>query len=548
LLKASLEMEQTNHATTTELLGLSLIGQNVGSTAGRLFHGIDPSNGEQLQPAYTTASEEEIERATALASEAAAEYSSLAPSRRAEFLRLIADQIEQHSELIVKRAQRESGLPIQRLNGELARTTGQLRLFAKMVEDGWWVDARIDTADPTRKPSPKPDARSMLQSLGPVVIFGASNFPLAFSVAGGDTASALAAGCPVIIKAHPAHPGVSELVGRIIQQSVSTCCLPEGTFSLLFDAGIEVGTKLAGHRLVNAVAFTGSAAGGKALMRVAADRPVPIPCFAEMGSVNPLVILPGAMELDAPGEAKGLLASFTLGSGQFCTKPGLVFIPEGESTEKFLGILRDGVATMPPSGMLTFAMASAYRDRTTQRAATDSRLLACSGGDWPKHSAAAEVKLFQVAVAEYLSDRQLSEEIFGPSTLLVSYHGSLELMAAIQLLEGHLTATVHGTEADLRQAGDLIDELRTKVGRLLFAGYPTGVEVGHAMMHGGPYPASSDARSTSVGTRAMLRFVRPVCYQDAPDWLLPQELRRTNPLGIVRLLNGEWTTAVEATS
>ncbi len=219
-------MEQTNHATATELLGLSLIGQNVGSSVGRLFHGIDPSNGEELQPAYVSASEQEVERATALASEAAAEYRSLGPSRRAEFLHLIADQIEQHSEPIVKRAQSESGLSLQRLNGELARTTGQLRLFAKMLEDGWWVDARIDTADPTRKPSPKPDVRSMLQALGPVVIFGASNFPLAFSVAGGDTASALAAGCPVIVKAHPAHPGVSEIVGRIIQQSVSTCvCL-----------------------------------------------------------------------------------------------------------------------------------------------------------------------------------------------------------------------------------------------------------------------------------------------------------------------------------
>ncbi len=284
-------------------------------------------------------------------------------------------------------------------------------------------------------------------------------------------------------------------------------------------------------------------------MRVAADRPVPIPCFAEMGSVNPLVILPGAMELDATGEAMGLLASFTLGSGQFCTKPGLVFIPEGISTEKFSAVLKDGVTAMPPSGMLTFAMASAYRDRTTQRsAATESRLLACSGGGWPKDRAAAEVRLFQVPVAEYLSDRQLSEEIFGPSTLLVSYRDSQELTAAIHLLEGHLTATVHGTEGDLRQAAELINELRTKVGRLLFAGYPTGVEVGHAMMHGGPYPASSDARSTSVGTRAMLRFVRPVCYQDAPDWLLPQELRRANPLGIVRLLNGEWTTTVEATS
>lgn len=542
-------MEQTNHATATELLGLSLIGQNVGSSVGRLFHGIDPSNGEELQPAYVSASEQEVERATALASEAAAEYRSLGPSRRAEFLHLIADQIEQHSEPIVKRAQSESGLSLQRLNGELARTTGQLRLFAKMLEDGWWVDARIDTADPTRKPSPKPDVRSMLQALGPVVIFGASNFPLAFSVAGGDTASALAAGCPVIVKAHPAHPGVSEIVGRIIQQSVSTCCLPEGTFSLLFDAGIDVGTKLVGHPLINAVAFTGSPSGGKALMRVAADRPVPIPCFAEMGSVNPLVILPGAMELDATGEAMGLLASFTLGSGQFCTKPGLVFIPEGISTEKFSAVLKDGVTAMPPSGMLTFAMASAYRDRTTQRsAATESRLLACSGGGWPKDRAAAEVRLFQVPVAEYLSDRQLSEEIFGPSTLLVSYRDSQELTAAIHLLEGHLTATVHGTEGDLRQAAELINELRTKVGRLLFAGYPTGVEVGHAMMHGGPYPASSDARSTSVGTRAMLRFVRPVCYQDAPDWLLPQELRRANPLGIVRLLNGEWTTTVEATS
>jgi len=548
-LKVIYQMEEISQAPAMELYGLSLIGQRDATPAGRTFHGVDPSNSEVLQPMYFTASEEDIEHAAMLASQAVAPYNALEPGRRAEFLCAIAKGIERHANLVVERAHSETGLPLPRLRGELARTTGQLRLFGKVLEDGWWVDARIDTADPARQPAPKPDVRSMLQPLGPVVVFGASNFPLAFSVAGGDTASAFAAGCPVIVKAHPAHPGVSEIVGRVIQTAVAACGLPDGTFSLLFDADIDVGTRLASHPLIKAVAFTGSPSGGKALMRVAAARPVPIPCFAEMGSVNPLIILPGAIERDATGEAAGLLASFTLGSGQFCTKPGLVFVPKGENADTFLRVLREGVEGMPPSGMLTLAMAAAYRGRTTERTTvTQSRLVACSGGEIPKNRAAGVVQLFHVSLAEYLGDRKLSEEIFGPSTLLVSYRDLGELVAAVQELDGHLTATIHGTEDDVRQAGELVAVLRTKVGRLLFAGYPTGVEVGNAMMHGGPYPASSDARSTSVGTRAMLRFVRPVCYQDAPDWLLPPELQRGNPLGVARLVNGKWTSDAETLS
>ncbi len=342
------------------LYGFSLIGSRDGARDGAVFFGSDPETGNVLQPGYHTASSEDVEQAAQLATNAFTVYGSLDGATKGKFLRAIAAGIEERETEIVDRARLETGLPEVRLRGELARTTNQLRLFAGVVEEGSWVGARIDPAQPERKPLPRADIRSILKPLGPVAVFGASNFPLAFSVAGGDTASALAAGNPVIVKAHPAHPGTSELVGRAIRASAQACGLPEGVFSLLFDAQIGVGTNLVAHPLVKAVGFTGSPAAGKALMKLAASRPVPIPCYAEMGSVNPLFILPGAMRTRSTAIANGLQNSFTLGSGQFCTKPGLVFIPQGAETKPFVASLKTGVENMSPQTMLASNIAGKY--------------------------------------------------------------------------------------------------------------------------------------------------------------------------------------------
>jgi 2,5-dioxopentanoate dehydrogenase len=378
----------------------------------------------------------------------------------------------------------------------------------------------------------------MLRPLGPVAVFGASNFPLAFSVAGGDTASALAAGCPVIVKAHPAHPGTSEIAGRAVAEAVREAGLPAGVFSLLFDAGVEVGVALVQHPAVKAVGFTGSAGGGQALMKLCAARPEPIPCYAEMGSANPLFILPGALRERGEALAAGLQGSFTLGSGQFCTKPGLVFVPDAGGAD-FLDALRAGVDALGGQGMLTRGIAERYAAGVRERLASeDAERFAGLEAIRADDAAAVSPVVFAVPLADFLATPALEEEIFGPTTLLVHYGGTGDLLAAARKLHGHLTATIHGTEEDLKNAGELIEVLSTRVGRILFNGYPTGVEVCHAMVHGGPFPATSDGRSTSVGTRAMLRFARAVCYQDCPDAALPVELKRGNPAGILRMVDG----------
>jgi NADP-dependent aldehyde dehydrogenase len=502
------------------------------------FRAVNPMTGEEIEPGFVSATHADVERAAEAAKQAAVVLAAASGSARAALLRTIADKLAADGERIVARAQVETGLPQARLQGELARTTGQLRLFADVAEEGSWVDARIDEALPERKPLARPDVRSMLRPLGPVAVFGASNFPLAFSVAGGDTASALAAGNPVVVKAHPAHPGTSELAGAAITEAVRECGLPEGTFALLFDAGIEVGKALVEHPAICAVAFTGSAGGGQALMKLAAARPEPIPCFAEMGSANPLFVLPGAMKERAKTLAEGLQGSFTLGSGQFCTKPGLVFVPEQGSGE-FMDSLRAGVCALGGHGMLTPGIAARYAQGVQER-------LLQSGVEWlagqqsaPDGSgAAASAAVFSVPLETFLEQAALEEEIFGPTTLVVHYGAQEGLVEAARRLHGHLTATIHGTDEDLANATELVRVLESKVGRILFNGYPTGVEVCHAMVHGGPFPATSDARFTSVGTRAMLRFARPVCYQSFPDGALPAELRRKNPSGVQRMVNG----------
>jgi 2,5-dioxopentanoate dehydrogenase len=506
------------------------------------FHGIDPATGMKLEPAYHYASLEDLDRAANLAEDARAAYSGLPSRERALFLRHIAAGIEAIGAEIVERAHRETALPEARLKGELARTVNQLRLFAQVVEEGSWANARIDPAQPERKPLPRADIRSVLRPLGPVAVFGSSNFPLAFSVAGGDTASALAAGNPVIVKAHSAHPGTSELVGQVVAASVRACGLPAGVFALLFGAGSELGAALVAHPAIKAVGFTGSLGAGRSLMKVAASRPEPIPCFMEMSSSNPLLVLPEALASRGAEIAKGLFGSFTLGVGQFCTKPGLVYLPRNEAADALVATLKALVEQSQASAMLSETICGNHHSGVAARRANSAVETLAEGTAGSGGSYAAPA-LFEVSGRQMLRSPELAHEIFGPSTLVIRYNDHDELLALLNAVDGQLTATVHGTDADIAANADLIAILERKAGRLLVNGFPTGVEVCHAMVHGGPFPATSESRMTSVGTQAIYRFVRPVCYQDFPQAALPEELKNENPLGIWRLVDGEFTRA-----
>jgi NADP-dependent aldehyde dehydrogenase len=519
------------------LHGQSIVEGTSTNIGGTLFHGYNPVDGTRLEPAYCSATTADLEVAAAAAVAAAPILAAASGAKRGQLLRAIADRIDAARDTLVERAHLETALPRPRLTGEVARTSGQLRIFASLVEEGSWVNARIDTADPGRIP-PKPDLRSMLRPLGPVAIFGASNFPLAFSVAGGDTASALAAGNPVIVKAHSAHPGTSELVGHLIAETVESLGLPPGVFSLLFDAGYAVGAALVQHPAIRAVGFTGSFRGGKALLDLAAKRPDPIPVHAEMGSSNPVFLLPGALAESCTHIAAGLHASFTLGGGQFCTKPGIVFVPdfaEPSSVTSFSNSLRANTSAGPAFPLLTSGIVSAYSDALADRTAIRTAGGAHSGGGF-----SAQTALLETAAAKFFADPTLAEEVFGPAMLLVHCSSADQFMQAAVSLDGHLTATVHGTEEDLHTFAALLKLLETKVGRIVINGFPTGVEVAHAMVHGGPWPATSDGRSTSVGTQAIYRFARPVAYQAFPQWALPAELQDANPINILRMVNGTY--------
>jgi NADP-dependent aldehyde dehydrogenase len=523
----------------TKLSGRSLIGFREGKGTGEALYAVNPLTGERLPTDFLPATGEEVEAAVHLAAEAFDIYQRVSGRDRGAFLRTIAAKIESIAAELIERASQETALPQARLQGETARTCAQLRLFAQVAEEGSWVQARIDRADPERKPAPKPDVRSMLRPIGPVVVFGASNFPLAFSVAGGDTASALAGGNTVIVKAHAAHPGTGEWVGRAIQESVRECGLPEGVFSLLFGSGSQIGTALMKHPLVRAGGFTGSRLAGRILMDVAASRPQPIPFYAEMSSTNPVFILPGALRERGENIAAGLHSSFTLGAGQFCTKPGMVFLPQGSDASALAKKLQELVAASAPFHLLTKVIHSSYHSAIAARKTAASVRLVAEGPQTATDAGfAVPCALFETDAASFLGS-DLDAEIFGPTTLLVEHSSRDQLLAMARTLEGHLTATIHGTEQDLREFADLIAILENKVGRLVFNGFPTGVEVTHAMVHGGPYPSTSDGRSTSVGSQAIFRFTRLVCYQGFPDGVLPDALKDANPLGIWRMLDGE---------
>jgi alpha-ketoglutaric semialdehyde dehydrogenase len=521
----------------TKISGHSLIGFREGAGSGHPLYAHNPTTGQQLQPPFIPATPEEVDRAVRLAADAFKTYSHTTGRERGAFLRKIAEKIEAVTPEIVERAAQETALPTARLQSETARTCHQLRLFAQVAEESSWVNARIDHADAERKPLPKPDIRSLMRPLGPVVVFGASNFPLAFSVAGGDTASALAGGNTVIVKAHAAHPGTSELVGRAVQESARECGMPEGVFSLLFGHGSEIGTALMRHPLVRAGGFTGSRTAGRILMDVAASRPEPIPFYAEMSSTNPVFVLPGALRERAENIASGLHTSFTLGAGQFCTKPGMVFLGQGSDADKFARKLSELVAGSSHFHLLTEAIHSSYGSAIAKRKADPAVTVLAEKEAAGAEGFCAYSAVFETNAEKFLGS-DLEAEIFGPTTLLVRHSSREQILEIARSLEGHLTATIHGTEQDLHEYADLIAVLETKVGRLIFNGFPTGVEVTHAMVHGGPYPSTSDGRSTSVGTQAIFRFTRLVCYQGFPDSALPDELKETNPLGIWRMVDG----------
>ncbi len=519
-----------------KLTGKSIIGFTHGSETEKTFTAFNPQTGKAVEPKFYSATNEELNRAVESAKRARIKYGKLSGKEKAKFLRQIAENIEALGDDLIERASLETGLPNARFQGERGRTCSQLRLFADLVEEGSWVDARIDFAQPDREPIPKPDVRSMYRPIGAVAIFCASNFPLAFSVAGGDTVSALAAGCPVVVNAHIAHPGTAELVGTAISEAVKTCDLPVGVFSLLFSSDYEIGQNLVKHSDIKAVGFTGSHIGGRVLMEIAANRENPIPVYAEMGSVNPTFILPSALENDYVKIAKGLFGSFTLGVGQFCTKPGVVILPESEQLSNFADFLRELTMESEASPLLTSGIKETYEKGVEHR----NENVASASGEAVTEGFEVQPTIFQTNADFFLEDKSLSEEIFGPTTLLVKSNTLAELLAVANKMEGQLTATIWGNEKDLEEYAHLIDVLETKVGRLIFNGFPTGVEVCHSMVHGGVYPATSDSRTTSVGTRAIERFARLVCYQDFPQESLPDELKDENPLEVWRMVDGEF--------
>ena len=458
---------------------------------------------------------------------AAAGYRTPAPEVLARFLESIGEQIVAAGDELISTCGSETGLSVERLTGERARTVNQLKMFASVAREGSWIDARIDTAVPDRKPVPKPDLRRMLLPLGPVAVFGASNFPLAFSVAGGDTASALAAGCPVVVKPHPGHPKTSEIVATAIVNAANESRMPEGVFAMIGETSVQIGLDLVRHPMIKAVGFTGSTRAGRALFDAANSRPEPIPVFAEMGSLNPLFVLPAALERRWETIATGLAGSVTLGSGQFCTKPGLIIAQQTDTLNRFAARLGEQLSNVPPSRMLNDAISKRFEESLRQmndfvRAKGNAYLLE------------TDSKLFH-------ENRLLHEEIFGPATLLIRCANADELIDLARELDGQLTATIHAEPEESDLSGRLLSELQEKAGRIVWNGYPTGVDVAASMQHGGPYPATTDSRFTSVGTAAIQRFARPVCYQGFPKELLPVELQNTNTRKIWRLLNGALT-------
>ncbi len=514
----------------------SMTDETASSGNGSRAH--DPSQGRDIEPLFAISGAADVEAACGAADAAFDIFKDSEPRLRAEFLDSIADRIDARCAAIVERAMVESGLPEARLVGETGRTTGQLRLFAAIIREGRWARVAIDSAQPDRMPAARSDLRQRRVGIGPVAVFGASNFPLAFSTAGGDTASALAAGCPVVVKGHPAHPGTSMLVADAITEAVEACALPAGVFSLLQGPANDLGVALVRDPRIQAVGFTGSRSGGLALFALANERAQPIPVYAEMSSINPVVLLPAALSARAEALGEAYVASLTLGAGQFCTNPGLILAIDGPALDRFVAAAGIQLREAAPQVMLTPAICDRYLSDIERLAENPAVRLVARGcaGTSPGQGHAA---LFQVGARDWLADPSLAKEIFGAASIVVRAASMAELTALLASLEGQLTATLHFDAGDIDAARTLLPLLERKAGRILGNGWPTGVEVCRAMVHGGPFPASSDPRHTSVGAAAIERFLRPICYQDLPDALLPAAVRPANPLGLPRLVDGE---------
>ena len=501
------------------------------------FRGLDPKTGQATGPAVPVDDIDSVADAAGRAEAAFDRYRAMPPDDRARFLEAIATALEARRGEIIALASAESGLPEARIAGEFGRTTGQLRLFAVVVRRGDWLGVRLDPALPDRTPLPRPDLRTRLIPLGPVAVFGASNFPLAFSVAGGDTASALAAGCTVVVRGHPAHPGTSALVGAAIAEAVRERGLPDGVFSLISGPDVALGQALVADSRIAAVGFTGSRGGGLALARIASERPVPIPVFAEMSSINPVFLLPQALAAGAAPLANGFVASLTLGAGQFCTNPGVVIAVRSPSLDAFVDQAATAIGSLSSSTMLTPGIHAAFERAVAARSGVAGVAHVASGhvGEGENQCRAS---LFRTSAARFIAEPSLADEIFGAAGLVVECDDEDEMLHLARHLEGQLTATLHLAAADEAFAARLVPILERRCGRILANGWPTGVEVSHAMVHGGPFPSTTDSRFTSVGTLAIERFLRPVCYQSLPPALLPPELSDGNPLGLTRRIDG----------
>lgn len=534
--------EQNTLAGASIIAGKPVIGNHGVSQA------VNPATNESLEPNYTLVDSEQLKEATREAKAAFASYSVTDLDTRAAFLETVADYLDALAEPLTERYMLESGLPRARAEGERGRTVNQLRMFASVVRQGDFIGARVDPAIPDRNP-PRVDIRQRKVPLGPVAVFGASNFPLAFSTAGGDTASALAAGCPVVFKAHNAHPGVSELVGKAITDAVTDHGLHRGVFSLVFGPGRVVGQALVKDEAIKAVGFTGSRQGGLALVETAQSRPVPIPVYAEMSSTNPVFVLPGALKQDVDSLAEEYIASVTGSSGQLCTQPGHVFIPATDDGNRFVEAVIRAVKKVDGKTMLTPGIAGAWHEGTTQLSEQGGMHLLGQGVGGQTENAPAPV-IYETDLATFVANPEMQIEVFGAASVVIRYGNFDDLLESIAHLEGQLTTTLQmGVEdsADLRAAAELMPALESLAGRILVNNWPTGVEVGHAMVHCGPFPATSDPRTTSVGSMAIERFLRPVAYQNLPEALLPDALKEANPWNLTRRVDGK-TQSCEAGS
>ncbi|MGR5288469.1 aldehyde dehydrogenase (NADP(+)) [Vibrio maritimus] len=496
------------------------------------FQAINAFTGEPLADDFPVHGKQDVDVACESAHEVARSFRQLSADKRAQLLDTIAAKLEQNASVIAERAHLETALPLVRLNGEIGRTANQLRLFSDVLKQGAWSRATLDTPNPARRPLAKPDIRKQHIAIGSVAVFGASNFPLAFSAAGGDTASALAAGCPVIVKGHSAHPGTSALVAQCIEQALAECKLPQAIFTLLQGNQRELGTSLVTHPRIQAVGFTGSVSGGRALFDLAQQRAVPIPFYGELGAINPTFILPSALD-DPQKLAYQYVQSMTLGSGQFCTKPGVVFVVDSGNASAFIESTQAQLLTHAPHTLLTPSIRNSYCEQSKQRASEAGLMCTTQDQDFTKVTSA----LFVTDSDAWRANPQWEEEIFGPQSMVVMCKGVDDMLSISETLTGSLTATLHTQEADYPAAKQLLARLEEMAGRVVFNGWPTGVEVSYAMVHGGPYPASTSAASTSVGASAIERWLRPVAYQALPDALSPDALKSGNPLSVPQNLD-----------